>query len=351
MNTKPKAIEVIGVSKNYVVNHETFPALKTISFTVNQGEICGVIGKSGAGKSTLLRCLNGLESIDSGSIVIEGQNFSNSTKEIKRSLQKKIGTVYQGFNLLSRRTVLQNIALPLEFSGETEDSITTKVQALATLVGLGDKGENFPSQLSGGQRQRVAIARALVGEVSFLLCDEFTSALDPETSLEVLSLLKKLNSEMGVTIVLITHDMSVVREICDTVCVLDQGGIVESGTVESILLYPQHEVTQGLVRSLFVRDLPNPLLEKLSNESFGAQQVLLRLFFAGESAQQPVIATLVQKYNLPINIISGSLDHIRETAFGALVVILPYAPAVLSGVITDLSNYGISVDIIGYMGH
>lgn len=328
--------------------------LKGVSLSVPKGKIFGIIGRSGAGKSTLLRCLNGLESPNSGEIHIGHRPLLHAKAFERRRILHKIGTVFQHFNLLSRRTVLQNIALPLEFMGVSADKITVKTREIATLVGLGDKYDAYPSQLSGGQSQRVAIARALVSDVSLLLCDEFTSSLDPETSLEILALLRNLNQRLGITIILVTHDMTVIREICDQVCVLDKGQVVELGPVESILLSPQHRTTQSLVGHLFVKDLPRTIHDALHSKAALNDHVVLRLFFSHNSACQPAIANMIQKFHVPVNIIAGNLGHLREVAFGSLVVTLPTHCVSEEGVLmpeisTYFQTHHISAEILGFI--
>jgi D-methionine transport system ATP-binding protein len=238
--------------------------------------------------------------------------------------------------------------------GVSADEITVRTREIADLVGLNDKYNAYPSQLSGGQNQRVAIARALVSDVSLLLCDEFTSSLDPETSLEILALLRDLNQRLGITIVLVTHDMSVIREICDQVCVLDKGEIVEEGSVESILLNPQHDVTRSLVSYLFVKDLPRTISEALHSDPLTNDHTVLRLFFSGDSSSQPAIADIIQKFQVPINIIMGNLGHIREVAFGSMVVTLPThctpdGDALLSRILAYCQSRHISAEILGFI--
>jgi D-methionine transport system ATP-binding protein len=325
-----------------------------VSLSIPKGQIFGIIGRSGAGKSTLLRCLNALETPASGDIYIEGQSLYHAKTLERRRILCKIGTVFQHFNLLSRRTVLQNIALPLEVMGVSADEITVKTREIAALVGLSDKHNAYPSQLSGGQNQRVAIARALASDVSLLLCDEFTSALDPETSLEILALLQDLNQRLGITIVLVTHDMSVIREICDQVCVLNSGQVVETGPVESILLRPQHEITQSLVSHLFIKDLPRTINDALHEEALANDHVVLRLFFSDNTSFQPAIADIIQTFHVPINIIMGSLGHVREVAFGSMVVTLPahiasQDDALLSKLLTYFQDHHISAEILGFI--
>lgn len=348
------AVKVSDLRTAYISDQGILDVLKDVSLSIPQGQIFGIIGRSGAGKSTLLRCLNGLETPTSGEILIQQQSLVHSPKMDRRKILHRIGTVFQSFNLLSRRTVLQNIALPLEFMGISADEITLKAQEIADLVGLGDKHNAYPSQLSGGQRQRVAIARALVSDVTLLLCDEFTSSLDPETSLEILSLLRDLNQRLGITIVLVTHDMSVIREICDQVCVLDNGTVVEAGSAESILLRPKHEVTQSLVSHLFIKDLPRAIHDSLREEPLENDYVVLRLMFSDNTAFQPAISSIIQKFNVPINIIVGSLGHVREVTFGSMVVTmpthgLPKEDSLLSNVLTYFNTHHIAAEILGYI--
>jgi D-methionine transport system ATP-binding protein len=348
------AVKLSDLRTKYVSDQATLDVLKGINLSVPQGQIFGIIGRSGAGKSTLLRCLNGLEKPTSGEIFIHQKSLIHSSKTDRQKTLRKIGTVFQNFNLLSRRTILKNIALPLEFMKILPDEITVKTQEIAALVGLSDKHNAYPSQLSGGQRQRVAIARALVSNVTLLLCDEFTSALDPETSLEILTLLRELNQRLGITIVLVTHDMSVIREICDQVCVLDQGKVVEAGSTESILLSPQHEVTQSLVSHLFTKDLPRAIYDSLHDEPLKNDYAVLRLMFSNNTSFQPTIASLIQKFNVPINIIAGSLGHVREVTFGSMVVTMPThgspkEDSLLSEVLTYLNTHHIAAEILGYI--
>lgn len=220
---------------------------------------------------------------------------------------------------------------------------------LLKLVGLSHKENHYPSTLSGGQRQRVAIARALASNPILLLCDEFTSALDPETTLEILSLLKDLNRDLGVSIALITHDMTVVREICDDVYVLDQGKIVESGSLETVFLSPHHRVTKGLLRTLFLKELPHHLKDSIKVKPSKECHVVLRLIFAGDSAQSPVIAELIKKFNINANIIAGNLDHLREKAFGCLIITLPYEKTMFTKIKTYFAKKQVVMEEMGFI--
>jgi D-methionine transport system ATP-binding protein len=338
----------VSVAINNLEKSYTGPVLKGISLVVPQGQILGIIGKSGAGKSTLLRCLNGLEKPTKGSISIDGQPLTGVSDQSRRLIQKKIGNVFQTFNLLSRLTALENVCFPLNLTKADPKLTQEKALKILDLVDLKGKENSYPSQLSGGQCQRVAIARALIGDVSLLLCDEFTSALDFETSLEILGLLRDLNKRLGITIILITHDMAVVREICDEVCVIEDGKIVEKNDITSILLHPKHDTTKALIRNLVSKDLPHHLQEILMPKATAGCTALIRLFFSSKPAGEPIIAALVKKYDLAINILVGNLDHIRETAFGSLIISIPYEQTQLTAITNDLEQRGVSTEILGY---
>lgn len=325
------------------------PILSEVSLQLHEGRIGGIIGKSGAGKTTLLRCLNGLERATSGDIYLFGKNVATLEGEHRHYFQRKIGTVFQQFNLLKRRTVFDNVAFPLEIRKVPKVVRRDRVMDMLRLVGLENRADAYPSELSGGQSQRVAIARAIAADVSLLLCDEFTSALDPETTLEILSLLSELNQKLNLTILLITHDMNVVREICDDVFVLNHGYLVEHGTIDDILLRPQSEVTKSLIGSLFNQDLPHLYQSRLSTIPTERCHVFLRMIFADKVAKEPIIAALVEQFHLPVNIIAGHLDHIRETAFGQLIISFPHVPSVLSNVEEYLRMRQVSVELLGYV--
>jgi D-methionine transport system ATP-binding protein len=242
-------IELKNLQKRFRGPSHSQPVLNDISLSIQPSSITGFIGRSGAGKSTLLRCLNLIETPDSGQIFIHHDEITQADPSLLKSIRRKIGIIPQTLELLNNRTVFKNIALPLEIAGVNKTIIQDKVEKTAELLGITSKLNSYPRQLSGGQKQRVAIARALVCDPNILLCDEFTSALDPETTQEILSLILKIRNLTGVTVVLITHDMSVIAEICDFVFVLDQGAIVEQGSVKSILTSPQHPTTQSLLQS------------------------------------------------------------------------------------------------------
>ena len=274
-------IEIKNLSKTYQSAAGEITALRDISLTINDGEIFGIIGLSGAGKSTLVRCINYLEKPTSGQVIVDGQDLGKlSNKELLKTRQN-IGMIFQGFNLLAQRNVIKNICYPLEIAGVKKDAALKRAADLLELVGLSDKAKAYPSQLSGGQKQRVAIARALAAETKYLLCDEATSALDPDTTRSILELMKKINETMGVTIVVITHEMKVINSICDRVAVLDKSRVAELGPVSEVFANPQSDIARKLV-------LPE---SKTTAEVTGGKKI--RIIFNGESSTKPVIANMI----------------------------------------------------------
>ncbi|MBY0463210.1 MAG: ATP-binding cassette domain-containing protein, partial [Alphaproteobacteria bacterium] len=341
-------LAIQNISKSFSQNGPE-KVLNDISFEISKGKILGIIGKSGAGKSTLLRCLNGLEKPDTGKILFQGQNLTDLSSQKIRDVRRKIGVVFQSFNLLSTRTVFENVALPLELLKLSDTERQKKVENILTLVGLSSKFNAYPSQLSGGQRQRIAIARALVVDATLLLCDEFTSALDPHTTLEILRLLQDLNRRLGITIIFVTHDINVVKELAQDVCVLDQGKIVEHGAVENVFTNPQHTVTQTLLSELLKNDLPDFLEHQLQVEGKENDDVVLKLIFGSQTSTKPLIANLIQEWKIPINIISGSLDHIGKATFGHLVVSLKHHAESTEKIIKYLTDHQVGVEKAGYI--
>jgi D-methionine transport system ATP-binding protein len=327
-------------------------ALDDITVSFDQGKIHSVIGRSGAGKSTLIRCLNFLEPLDSGQMILLGQTVPGISVTDQRLLLKKIGTVFQKVNLLSRKTALENVMLSQEWQGVPKANAQLQAKELLAKVGLAGLEDRYPSQLSGGQCQRVAIARALANDAQILLCDEFTSALDPETSLDILALLRQLNQNLGVTIILITHDMAVVREISDFVYVMDGGQIVEQNDVEQVLLHPQHPTTKSLLTGLFVKDLPLHLQQALVPDPVEGDAVI-RLVFSGKASQHPVISDFIQEYQIPLNILAGNLDHLRTTVFGTLLISIPYQDKTQNKTYeimrAHFAKHGVSAEILGYL--
>lgn len=351
-NKLPYRIDIKGFFLSYLVEirhlkksfHDHL-VLDDVSFSIHKTEIVGLVGRSGAGKSTMFRCLTTLDRPDSGTITIDGTPL---TAQTARPLLQKIGVVFQSFNLLSRRTVLDNIMLPLEIQGRAPKEAIEKARQMAVHVGLEEKLNAYPSQLSGGQKQRVAIARALIGECTLLLCDEFTSALDPITTLEILELLKQLNQTLKVTILLVTHDMNVVREICDRVIILDHGKIIETGSVHDIILRPHSTIAKTLLKSLINSELPHHLQQRLHPKPFPECDVILRLLFSGEAAHKPLVADLNEKFRISANIIAGNVDHIREHPLGALIIALRYDADTLKSIKHYLATNDVTIDELGY---
>ncbi|AUB35312.1 metN, D-methionine transport system ATP-binding protein [Nostoc flagelliforme CCNUN1] len=296
-------IAFTDVRKVYNQGSQKVVALDGVSLLVKPGEIFGVLGQSGAGKSTLIRCVNQLEKPTSGSVVVDGQEMTKLSGDKLRQARQRIGMIFQHFNLLSCRTVVENIAFPLEVMGYSRLKRRAKVEELISLVGLTGKADAYPAQLSGGQKQRVGIARALAGEPKVLLSDEATSALDPQTTRSILDLLRDLNKRMGLTILLITHEMAVVKQICDSVAVLNAGKIVEKGYVSDLIAKPESFLSQEFFphRNGYK---PKP----------GA--VIATIAFAGEQASQPIFATLARNFDVDVNILSGSVETVGDRRVG-----------------------------------
>jgi D-methionine transport system ATP-binding protein len=309
-------IRIENLSKTYTAGRQTVTALNDISFEVGKGEIFGIIGRSGAGKSTLIRTLNLLERPSQGKVVIDGNDLTALPQRELPVLRQRIGMVFQHFNLLQSKTVAQNIAFPLKLAGiRDKAAIHARVDELLDLVGLGAFRDSYPSRLSGGQKQRVGIARALANKPGVLLSDEATSALDPETTASILELLADINQKLGLTIVLITHEMSVIRTLCDRVAVLDHGRIVESGNVADVFLHPQHEVTRSLLAEGGIQT--REAYEALRRHS---ESLLLRLTFVGDETYEPALSRVTSETGLHFNILQGTIGRIKHTPYGQLLV-------------------------------
>ena len=295
-------IKLTSVKKNF--GH--VEVLKDISIEINEGEIYGLIGHSGAGKSTLLRCINGLESYDDGSVNVMGKEIKNLNKNELRAFRKDLGMIFQNFNLLNRKTVYKNIALPLEVWNYDKDKIKDRVLELLKLVDLEDKVNSKPGQLSGGQKQRVAIARALALNPKILLCDEATSALDPKTTKDILALLNKINKELGITIVVVTHQMEVVKEICEKVALLEDGILVAKGAVEEVFL------KQGISIKKF--------LGEEENDTLPTSGVNIRILFPSKCSESAIITRMARELEIDFSIVGGKLEKFREDVLGSLVI-------------------------------
>lgn len=307
-------IQLQSVSKTYKRAKKTIFALKDISLSIDSQDIFGIIGLSGAGKSTLIRCLVRLIIPSSGKILFHGKDLVTMGKHELRSFRKKTGMIFQHFNLLSSRTVVENISYPLEIAGVPKETRASRIDELLHLTGLSEKKEAYPAQLSGGEKQRVGIARALANHPEVLFCDEATSALDPKTTKEILSLLETINKNLGVTIVLITHEMEVIKHICNKVAVMENGTIVEEGFAEKIFSEPAHPTTKRFLEKT-THELPEELFPPLS-----ANRKLLRLSFKGRVAGEPIISQLVRKFDVNANILLGWIDRLHTLFLGTLII-------------------------------
>lgn len=323
-------------------------ALKKINLTVEKGEIFGVIGKSGAGKSTLLRCVNLLEHPSKGQVFVAHKELTNLSEIELRIARRKIGMIFQHFNLLGSRTIYQNIALPLELLGYSKTQIRNIIHPLVELTGLSDKLKNYPSQLSGGQKQRVAIARALAYQPDVLLCDEATSALDLETTKNILSLLKNINAQLNITILLITHEMEVIKELTDKVALLDNGEIIEQNETSEFFIHPKTQVAQRLVKSCLKQELPISLQSRLTQEHTQHNPVL-QILFHGKAAEEPLITHLGSQFGIKLSILQANIEFLKHTTLGVMVAEVIDKNNNLDKAIEYLKSNKVKVEVIGYV--
>ena len=311
-------IELHQVHKAYQVNGRDIPALHPCDLHIGRGEVFGLIGHSGAGKSTLLRLLNRLEQPSGGRIVIDGEDVTALDSQGLRRFRQRLGMIFQHFNLLSSKTVAENVGMPLQLAGElSRRAIAQRVDELLQRVGLTEQAHKYPAQLSGGQKQRVGIARALATAPKILLCDEATSALDPQTTGQVLQLLAELNRELGLTIVLITHEMDVIRRVCDRVAVMDAGRIVEQGAVAQVFLHPQHPTTQRFVQEDEAVDA-----DAQHADFAHVPGRILRLTFQGEATYAPLLGQVARRSGVDYSILAGRIDRIKDVPYGQLTLAL-----------------------------
>lgn len=343
-------IELSHISKIYE-GEKRVVALSDVSLTVAEGEIYGIIGQSGAGKSTLIRCINMLEKPTSGKVVVDGVELNSLNENALRQERKNISMIFQHFNLLSSRTVYDNIAFPLELQGLSKSEIKECIAPLLDLVKLTDRQHNYPSQLSGGQKQRVGIARALASNPKVLLCDEATSALDPQTTKSILELLQDINQKLKLTIVLITHEMQVIKEICHKVAVIEGGTIIEQGRVVDVFTSPQQETTKDFVGSIISQDLPADALKHMTiyPEKTVDAAPMVRLAFTGNVTEEPVVAALVKRFNVDVSILYGGVDYIQDVPFGHLIIVIEGAEDRVSQALTHLESLNIGSEVIGYV--
>jgi len=333
-------IELANITKVFNNGKDKLEAVKNVSLKINKGEIFGIIGLSGAGKSTLIRCINRLEEPTEGKIYIKGVDLTNLNKEDLRVARKNIGMIFQHFNLLSQNTVYENIAFPLRLEKLSKKQIDARVDQLLEYVDLVDKKYSYPSQLSGGQKQRVAIARAIANNPQILLSDEGTSALDPKTTKSILELLKKVRDEFNITIVMITHQMEVVKEICDRVAIMDKGEIVEVNTVENLFKNPKTKIAHSFINSL----QGNVEEEIIDPKNYKGK--IIRLSFLGDSAKKPIVAKVIRNFNVDVNILSGNINRLHSTSIGNLTLELIGEEDEINNAMLFLKNENVHVEVI-----
>ncbi|MBL4243927.1 methionine ABC transporter ATP-binding protein MetN [Vibrio fluvialis] len=342
-------IEISHVNKVFYQGNKEIHALKDINLNIPQGTIFGVIGSSGAGKSTLIRCVNMLETPTSGSVIVDGVDLTKLNSKQLSETRRNIGMIFQHFNLLSSRTVFENIALPLELSGKDDQHIEHKVSELLTLVGLADKRDSYPSNLSGGQKQRVAIARALASDPKVLLCDEATSALDPATTQSILELLKEINRKLNITMLLITHEMDVVKSICHEVAIIGGGELVEKGSVGDIFAHPKTELAHQFIRSTLDLSIPDDYQARLNAERVEGSYPLVRLEFTGSTVDAPLMSQIARKFNIDVSILSSDLDYAGGVKFGMMVAEIYGNEQDDIAAMQYLRDHNVKVEVLGYV--
>lgn len=336
-----------NVSKTFHANGKTVEAVSNVNLRLEEGRIHGIIGFSGAGKSTLVRCINLLERPTEGKVILGDTEITLLSEKKLREERKKIGMIFQQFNLFASRTVFQNIAYPLKHSGMNKKEIQDRVDYLLELVELKDKENAYPSQLSGGQKQRVAIARALANDPKILLSDESTSALDPQTTKSILTLLKQLNEKLGITIMVITHEMQVVKEICDNVVVMEDGKIVEQGDVFQVFANPVKQITKNFVDSTSNLSKIHELIrEKASITKLKAGECILKFTYLERNASEALVSQISRKFNLNVNIIFGNIELIGENPIGGLVSVVSGDAENITDAIAYLRDKNVGVEVI-----
>ena len=343
-------IRLAAIKKSYESAAGEVTALKGVDLEIERGEIYGIIGLSGAGKSTLIRCINMLERPTEGKVIVDGKDLTTLSEADLRKERKGIGMIFQHFNLLSSATVYDNVAFPLRLANADDETIRKKVEPLLALVGLADKAQQYPAQLSGGQKQRVGIARALAAGPKVLLSDEATSALDPQTTKSILQLIADINKKLGLTVVIITHEMQVIKDVCDKVAVIADGVIAEKGSVVDIFTKPQNPITREFVSTLLSNDLPINYREKeLLQEPVEGGELLLRLTFLGERADDPVIADVIRRFSIEVSILYGTLDQIQSLPYGRMIVGVKGEQAEIDRALAYLDTRDLKKEVIGYV--
>lgn len=332
-------IRIENLSKDYKTKNGLVTGVDNVTLTINEGEIFGIVGYSGAGKSSLLRCMNLLEQPTSGDIEVDGLNLTHLRGEKLRQARLKIGMIFQHFYLISQKTVGENVAFALKAAKRPKEESAKRVDELLDMVGLADKKDVYPAQLSGGQKQRVGIARALANNPSVLLCDEATSALDPNTTLSILRLLKKINRELNITIVLITHEMNVVKEICDRMAVMQDGKVIEEGEVYDIFSDPKTDLTKEFISSVVSFDVPQPILDACTGS-------IIKVQFKGAVAGEGVITDTVQHFDVKGNFLHGTIEYIQEKPLGLFLMEIEGQPDNIRRAITYMEGRGAKVEVI-----
>ncbi|OCG01420.1 methionine ABC transporter ATP-binding protein [Gilliamella sp. wkB112] len=336
-----------NVSKQYERNGVTTQALENINLTINKGDIYGIIGYSGAGKSTLVRLINFLEKPTQGRVTIQNQILNDLSNSELRKVRRKIGMIFQHFNLLESKTVFENVAIPLILLKEKKHNIEQRVAELLEFVGLKDKANSYPKELSGGQKQRIGIARALANNPDILLCDEATSALDPQTTQAILDLIKKINEQYKITVVLITHEMHVIQQICHKVAVMEKGKIIEYGNVLEVFGHPQQPTTQNFVSSVINDQIPSGVVENLlETEEIKHNFKLFKLEFLGLSASEPVVNALILQRKVVVNILFAHMSEIQKTVIGSMFVQLQGNDIDINDAVHYLRQNGVQVSEI-----
>ncbi|MDV6169788.1 methionine ABC transporter ATP-binding protein MetN [Flavobacterium sp. DG1-102-2] len=342
-------IELKNVGKTFSKSGRTVNALTNVSLFVPEGSVFGIIGTSGAGKSTLIRCINLLERPSTGEVLVDGKALLQLSASELALQRRQIGMIFQHFNLLSSRTVFGNVAFPLELAGLSKDKIRHRVNELLELVGLTEKVNEYPASLSGGQKQRVAIARTLANNPKVLLCDEATSALDPATTRSILNLLKDINKKLNVTILLITHQMEVVRAVCDSVAVISHGRLVEQGTVGEVFASPKDQLTREFIASALHIEVPDFYIEKLRTHYEQGNNTLVKLEFTGESTDAPFLTQAAKRFGINANIVSAQSTYAGATRFGVLLVELSGEHAQQQLTIDYFKHNHIKTETLGYV--
>jgi len=343
-------IKLSNITKVFQQGNRVVQALNNVSLHVPAGQIYGVIGASGAGKSTLIRCVNLLERPTKGTVLVDGQDLTALSESQLTQARRQIGMIFQHFNLLSSRTVFGNVALPLELDNTPREEIERRVNELLELVGLSDKRDAWAANLSGGQKQRVAIARALASNPKVLLCDEATSALDPATTRSILELLKDINRRLGLTILLITHEMDVVKRICDCVAVISNGELIEQDTVSEVFSHPKTPLAQQFIQSTLHLDVPEDYSVRLRPAPETEQSVpLLRLEFTGKSVDAPLLSETARRYNVNNNIISAQMDYAGGVKFGIMLAEMHGTAENTKAAVAYLQEHHVKVEVLGYV--